>query len=114
MEIERIGPGAPRIRQAIDLFETVAARRAERTTHSAPAENWAAAAGGSGPTPRADAVEFSDRVRELARAQRAVEAAPDVRADRVADIKRRLADGTYYVAPDGLARKLLGVNNGDG
>lgn len=58
-----------------------------------------------------DTLEISERAQDLLRARRAVEAAPDIRAEHVARIKQRLADGTYYVAPDLLARKLLGTDN---
>lgn len=80
----------------------LAARRAERLAQE--------------PTPKADAervrpasdtVEISDRSRELARARQAVDESPEVRADRVADIKKRIEDGTYSVSPQMLARKLL-------
>lgn len=54
-----------------------------------------------------DTLDISDRSRELARARQAVEDAPDVRADRVAEIKQRIADGTYDVPAELLAQKLL-------
>lgn len=55
-----------------------------------------------------DSVEISERSRELARARQAVDAAPDVRADKVAAIKKSIEDGTYSVSPEMLAQKLLG------
>jgi len=59
-----------------------------------------------------DTVEISDRSRELARARAAVDAAPDVRADKVAAIKKRIEDGTYSVSPQLLAQKLLEGSDG--
>jgi negative regulator of flagellin synthesis FlgM len=56
-------------------------------------------------------VEISDRSRELARARQAVDAAPDVRADKVAEIRQRIEDGTYSVPPELLAQKLLGTDD---
>jgi negative regulator of flagellin synthesis FlgM len=61
-----------------------------------------------------DTVEISDQARELARARQAVDAAPEVRSDKVASIKKRIEDGTYSVSPELLARKLLQNNNPDG
>jgi flagellar biosynthesis anti-sigma factor FlgM len=62
-----------------------------------------------------DTVEISDQARELARARQAVDAAPEVRSDKVASIKKRIEDGTYSVSPELLARKLLQQNtNTDG
>ncbi len=55
----------------------------------------------------ADTVEISERARELARAQRAVEAAPDVRADKVAKLKKQIEDGTFNVPAEALADKIL-------
>jgi negative regulator of flagellin synthesis FlgM len=65
-----------------------------------------------GVRPASDSVEISDLSRELSRARQAVDAAPEVRADKVAGIKKRIEDGTYTVSPELLARKLL--ENSDG
>ncbi|MCC7370284.1 MAG: flagellar biosynthesis anti-sigma factor FlgM [Chloroflexi bacterium] len=80
----------------------LAARRAERL-----AQETAPKADAERVRPASDTVEISDRSRELARARQAVDEAPEVRAERVADIKKRIEDGTYSVSPQMLARKLL-------
>ncbi|MGE3272446.1 MAG: flagellar biosynthesis anti-sigma factor FlgM [Chloroflexota bacterium] len=80
----------------------LAARRAERA-----AQETAPKADPERVRPVSDSVEISDRSRELARARQAVDAAPDVRAEKVADIKKRIEDGTYTVSPHLLARKIL-------
>jgi len=54
-----------------------------------------------------DSVEISERARELARAKQAVEAAADIRTDKVAALKKQIADGTYNVPAEALADKLL-------
>jgi negative regulator of flagellin synthesis FlgM len=82
------------------VAEQAGVQRTERHHHGHHAKG-AEATGG-------DTLEVSARGRELAKAQQAVDAAPDVRADKVADIKQRIADGTYHVSADVLARKLLG------
>ncbi|MBV8715522.1 MAG: flagellar biosynthesis anti-sigma factor FlgM, partial [Chloroflexi bacterium] len=46
---------------------------------------------------QSDSVSLSDSAKSLANAQQAVQAAPDVRTDKVADIKQRVQDGTYDV-----------------
>ena len=51
---------------------------------------------------------LSSPSREFLWARSAVVAAPDVRAERVAALKQRIESGTYSVAPERLARKLLG------
>ena len=59
------------------------------------------------PADSSDSVSISSEARSLAANRRAVEDAPDVRADRVADLKRRIASGEYSVPADALARDLL-------
>ena len=59
-------------------------------------------------TPAGDTVEISDQAREKARALEAVEAVPDTRADRVAELRQQIQGGTYNVSPEQLADKLLG------
>ena len=54
-----------------------------------------------------DSVTLSDDARSLASARDAVINAPDVRDQRVADIKQYMSDGTYSVPANVLARKML-------
>src|SRR5262245_18592924 len=98
MEIERISQ-----RQNDPAVSgSSAARRAERSSSEIQSKADPERVRSS-----SDTVESSDRSRELARACQAAEDAPDVRADKVADIKKRIEDGTYSVAPHLLAQKLL-------
>jgi flagellar biosynthesis anti-sigma factor FlgM len=52
-------------------------------------------------------VELSSRSREMHQALEAANAAPDVRADKVADAKQRIAQGTYTVNAEVVARGIL-------
>jgi|SRR5579859_3473744 len=54
-----------------------------------------------------DSVTLSDSARSLAAARDAVKAAPDVRDQKVSDIKQQVSDGTYTVPAKVLARKML-------
>jgi flagellar biosynthesis anti-sigma factor FlgM len=54
-----------------------------------------------------DSVSISSEARALAANRQAVDAAPDVRADRVAELKQRIASGEYSVPASVLARKLI-------
>jgi negative regulator of flagellin synthesis FlgM len=85
----------------------VAGARAPRAEErrSEPAATVTTAAGSSaGP---AATVTLSSRSRELHGALAAAKAAPDVRADRVADVRRRLDSGTYVIDPTRIARGIL-------
>ncbi len=55
----------------------------------------------------ADSVTLSDGAKSLAAAREAVKAAPDVRDDKVSEIKQKVSDGTYSVSAKVLARKML-------
>ncbi len=52
-------------------------------------------------------VEISDTARLLQKAADLVSQTPDVRADRVAGLKKSIADGTYKVDGGALAERLL-------
>ena len=54
-----------------------------------------------------DSVTLSDGARSLASARDAVKNAPDVRDQKVADVRQHLSDGTYSVPSRVLARKML-------
>ena len=54
-----------------------------------------------------DKVRLSDRSREIARAREGVDAAPEVRSEKVEEIKARLAAGTYDVNAEMIAEKML-------
>jgi negative regulator of flagellin synthesis FlgM len=99
MGVERIG-GQPRSAESVS--EQASVNRAGQTRKDAPPQ-------GAERVRESDTLEISERARELARAQRAVETAPDVRAEQVAKIKQSVEDGTYSVSPDLIARKMLGV-----
>ncbi len=52
-------------------------------------------------------VELSPRSREMHQALEVANAAPDVRADKVNDAKQRIAQGTYTVKAEVVARGIL-------
>ena len=56
---------------------------------------------------QSDSVEISDAARSLATSRKAVADAPEIRADRVAELKAAVADGTYSVDSRALARSLI-------
>ena len=56
---------------------------------------------------RADSVELSDAARALNGARNTVANAPDARAERIAEIKAAIANGTYAVDSQQLARSMV-------
>lgn len=65
--------------------------------------------GPEGPSParRGDRVTLSPQARELLDAQRVLAAIPDVQADKVEEIKARIADGTYRIDSEQIATKMI-------
>lgn len=57
--------------------------------------------------PKGDVVQLSGRSRLIARATELATNAPEVREEKVADIKSRLAAGTYNVSGRVVAESLL-------
>jgi flagellar biosynthesis anti-sigma factor FlgM len=98
MEIERTQAQPPLAVEALN------AARATRAQASLPSTDLSIGA---------DTIEISERARELARAQQSVADTPEVRSEKVAQIKKSVEDGTYSVPVELLAQKLLD-GSGDG
>jgi negative regulator of flagellin synthesis FlgM len=58
--------------------------------------------------PQDDRVSLSDASRELQAAKDAVAAAPDVREEKVAEIKQSVVTGNYEIDPGNIAEKMIG------
>jgi negative regulator of flagellin synthesis FlgM len=83
--------------------------RSTKGTGRAGADKRADRSEGAGAANTADGVksDISTRGRELARAKEIAAETPDVREDKIADIKARLADGKYKVSADDIADKMV-------
>ena len=51
--------------------------------------------------------EISSRGRELAQAKQVASGAPDVREQKIAELKRRIAEGSYNVSPEAVSNRLV-------
>ena len=71
------------------------AKRSERSSESEKGSSQGASS------------EISSKSRDFATAKAAAEATPDVREDRVADLKKRISDGSYKVNAEGVANRLV-------
>ena len=76
------------------------------TEQQRPQQAPTPAAAGPANTPAAT-VSLSSRGREIQTALAATKAAPDVRSDKVAEVRRRLENGTYVIDPTRIARGIL-------
>jgi len=81
----------------------VAGARTQRA-EAKPGQPATTAGGAAGP---AATVSLSSRSRELHGALAKAQAAPDVRQEKVADVRRRLENGTYVIDPTRIARSIL-------
>ncbi len=55
----------------------------------------------------ADTVVISDTAKRIQEARIQLESIPDTRSEKVAEIKRRIEDGTYEINPDKIADKMI-------
>lgn len=63
--------------------------------------------GGANKKQATDRLEISQTGKDYQVARQAVTAAPDVREDRIAQVKGDMDNGTYNVSDDELAEKML-------
>lgn len=54
-----------------------------------------------------DRVEFSARSREMQKIYEALQTTPDIRSEKVAEIKKRIEEGQYRVDSETLAEKII-------
>lgn len=77
-------------------IEPIKRRAGQKNPPSAPRESGAA-----------DGLEVSAFGREMAKAIAELRKIPDVRADRVQDLKKQIDSGAYRVDSEGLASRLI-------
>ena len=56
---------------------------------------------------KTDTVVISDTAKRIQEAQSKIQAIPDVRAEKVAELKARIENGTYEINPDKIAAKMI-------
>ncbi len=83
--------------------EAKKAQKAERTA----AYQAEKAAASNAPSKTAVATDISARGRELAQAKELARQAPDVREERILDLKKKIAEGTYMPEPSAVAESLI-------
>jgi len=53
-------------------------------------------------------VELSSRAREIRQIRALLANAPDIRKDKVMELKRQIEDGSYRVQPGEISKKMIG------
>jgi len=76
-----------------------------RSAEAAPVSP--AAADGAAPVAGSEQVVLSARAEEVARAREALQAVPETRSERVAELRRQVEAGTYHVPAEDVAEKML-------
>lgn len=54
-----------------------------------------------------DTVVISDAARRIQEAQKQLQAIPDVRIDKVAELRSRIENGSYEIKPDAIAGRMI-------
>jgi negative regulator of flagellin synthesis FlgM len=57
--------------------------------------------------PKTDTVVISETAKRIQDAKASLDAIPDVRADKVAELKSRVENGTYEIQADKIAGKMI-------
>ena len=60
-----------------------------------------------GPVSSGEQIDLSAKAKGIQRALETVQASPELRSEKVADIKNRIANDTYQVDSEALAEKIL-------
>jgi flagellar biosynthesis anti-sigma factor FlgM len=92
--------------QELALERALQPKQTEQARPQGQAASVATKAAQGTSTPAAK-VELSSKGREIQTALSAAKSAPDVRADKVAEVRKRLENGTYVIDPTRIARGIL-------
>ncbi len=87
--------------QSVQSSETTATRKSKGPTKSSEENSVSGATTGGA---RAD---ISSKARDMATAKAVATSAPDVREDRIAELRRRIDAGQYNVDPDAVAERMM-------
>lgn len=94
------------IKDALGIGNKTVERR-DRAQETVRSGDKAASQSGAEAQAATDRVELSGRSREMAKAHEAVAATPEVRKQKVEEIKASVANGEYEVNADQVAQKMI-------
>ena len=96
----RVNPSTSNPVQSGDVASTSKTERADKSQKAKKGE----VSPGASESVRA---EISSKAKDLAKSKAVAESAPDVREDKVAELKKRIEGGKYKVDADAIANKLV-------
>ena len=88
-----------------DITKYISEATTVRKTQETNKDTVAAEVGSA--TTKETVVNLSQKSRDVQAAQKAIEAQPDVRADKVQTIIEKINNGTYSVDPEKTAEKMM-------
>lgn len=100
----------PSVSQNIHSTQTDATKKSEQTAKTERARQTEQVA--KTQTASSSSSEISDKAKEFAKAHAVASATPDVREDRIAELKKRIAAGDYKVDSDAIADKMIADHGG--
>jgi negative regulator of flagellin synthesis FlgM len=105
----RVSPSNSNSIQASDLTSTDKTEKTEKTrkTDKSEAAEKSAKSGASANAAASTKTELSAKGREMAQAKAAASDAPDVREEKIAELKRRIAAGNYSVDSNAVADRMV-------
>lgn len=65
---------------------------------------------GAGQNPESDRLELSVKSREISHLQDLIQSTPDVREERVQQVRSQIESGTYNVKAEKISEKIVGGN----
>jgi negative regulator of flagellin synthesis FlgM len=87
--------------------EAQAAKRTGKAQATLKKEDAAKAAAASSPAVAGGTPEISARAKEMARAKAVADGAPDTREAKIAELKKRIAEGSYKVDAKAVADRMV-------
>jgi negative regulator of flagellin synthesis FlgM len=101
----KVNPNASSINSAttseVASKKSAAAKKAETAYGADKAGSVSAAASGATNT------EISSRAKDMARAKEVASGAPDIREEKIAELKKRIANKEYNVKPEAIADRMV-------
>jgi negative regulator of flagellin synthesis FlgM len=93
--------------QGSDVSSASESGKTAKTRHVRHGEKHGETSSAAAADPSAAKVELSGRGRDALAARAAAQGAPDVREDKIAELKKRIAAGGYKVDADAIADKMV-------